>query len=414
MSIDLKSIPSKPGVYIYKDKDNKIIYVGKAINLKKRVSQYFQKDNSLNPKTQKLVSLIKNINYYIVGSEVEALILEANFIKLYKPKYNSQLTDDKNYIYICISKQDYPRIFTSQLSKLDDKKYLTYGPFPDSTSAKFLLKSIRSIFPFRTFVKYHPKNCLYCHLGLCPGANPNLNDYQKTITKIKKILTGQTKKLIDQLQIEMFAFSKSLNYELALTRKKQIESMVYITSSWKNIGKLTNQINLSSSAWLSAINELKSIFTVSNLNRIEAYDISNSSNFFVGSMVVFQNGIIDNSAYRQFKIKTKSSQDDQYMIAEIVKRRLNHPDWPYPQIILVDGGKPQVSAVMPLIKHKSILLIGLAKKEETIITYVNSNWQEIKLPKYSNALRLLQHLRNESHRYANRYRLKLLKSSYEN
>ncbi len=409
MSIDLKSIPSKPGVYIYKDKDNKIIYVGKAINLKKRVSQYFQKDNGLNPKTKKLVSLIKNINYYIVGSEVEALVLEANFIKLYKPKYNSQLTDDKNYIYICISKENYPRIFTSQLSKLDDKKYLTYGPFPDSTSAKFLLKSIRHIFPYRTFVKYHPKNCLYCHLGLCPGANPNLNDYQKTITKIKKILTGQTKKLIDQLQTEMFAFSKSLNYELALTRKRQIESMVYITSSWKNIGKLTSQINLSSSVWLSAINELKSIFTISDLNRIEAFDISNSSNFFVGSMVVFQKGIIDNSAYRQFKIKTKTSQDDQYMIAEIVKRRLNHLDWSYPQIILVDGGKSQVSAVLPLIKDKKILLIGLAKKEETIVTYVDSGWQEIKLPKFSNALRLLQHLRNESHRFANRYRLKLAK-----
>jgi len=414
MSIDLKSIPSKPGVYIYKDKDNKIIYVGKAINLKKRVSQYFQKDNSLNPKTKKLVSLIKNINYYVVGSEVEALILEANFIKLYKPKYNSQLTDDKNYIYICISKQDYPRIFTSQLSKLDDKKYLIYGPFPDSTSAKFLLKSIRHIFPFRTFVKNHPKNCLYCHLGLCPGSNPDLNDYQKTINKIKKILKGQTKKLIDQLQTEMFTYSDNLNYELALIRKRQIESLVYVTSSWKNIGKLTNQINLSSSAWLSAINEIKSIFTVSNLNRIEAYDISNSSNFFVGSMVVFQNGIIDNSAYRQFKIKTKQTQDDQAMIAEIVKRRLNHLDWPIPQIILVDGGKPQVSAVIPFIKDKNILLIGLAKKEETIVTYVDSSWQEIKLPKYSNALRLLQHLRNESHRFANRYRLKLLKSSYEN
>lgn len=407
MSIDIKSIPSKPGVYIYKDKDNKIIYVGKAINLKKRVSQYFQKDNTLNPKTKKLVSLIKNINYYIVGSEVEALVLEAYFIKLYKPKYNSQLTDDKSYIYICISKESYPRIFTSQLSKLDNKKYLTYGPFPDSTSAKFLLNSIRHIFPYRTFVKYHPKNCLYCHLGLCPGLNPNLYDYQKTITKIKKILSGQTKKLIDQLQTEMFAFSQHQNYEQALTRKRQIESMVYITSSWKNIGKLTNQINLGSQVWQSAINELKSIFTISDLSRIEAYDISNSSDFFVGSMVVFQKGIIDNSAYRQFKIKTKTSQDDQAMIAEIVNRRLNHLDWPYPRIILVDGGKPQVSAVLPLIKDKNILLIGLAKKEETIVTYVDSGWQEIKLPKYSNALRLLQHLRNESHRFANRYRLKL-------
>ena len=98
MTIDLKSIPPKPGVYIYQDPHNKIIYVGKAINLKKRVSQYFQKDNSLNPKTQKLVSLIKNINYYVVGSEVEALVLEANFIKLYKPKYNSQLTDEWKHI----------------------------------------------------------------------------------------------------------------------------------------------------------------------------------------------------------------------------------------------------------------------------------------------------------------------------
>lgn len=411
MKFNINHIPTTAGVYIYKDKTNKIIYVGKAINLRKRVSQYFTSSQALGPKTKTLVSQISQIDFRPLDSEVEALVLESSLIKKYRPKYNSQLTDDKNYLYICISKDKYPRLFTSRLTKLDQSKHYIYGPFPDSSSANYLLKTIRSIFPFRTFVK-HSKNCLDCHLGLCPGPNPNLVSYRQNISQIKKILHGHIRQLLDQLQIDMYRQSANLNYELASIRKKQIESLVYITTSWKNIGHLTSQINLPSETWQSALNEIKAILNLANLpSRIEAYDISNSFHFFVGSMVVFQNGQVDHSAYRQFKIKTISSQDDQAMMAEIVARRLTHPSWPLPTIILVDGGKPQISAVFPLLKSTQIILLGLAKKEETIINFHQQHWQEIKLPQHSHALRLLMHLRDEAHRFANRYRRQLIKQS---
>lgn len=409
---EYKNLPHKPGVYIYQDKAGKIIYVGKAIDLRNRVSQYFNSDTALGPKTKTLVKNIAKIDYKIIGSEIEALILESNLIKLHHPKYNSRLMDDKNYIYICISKDTYPRIFSAHSSKLDDKKYTAFGPFPDSASVKFLLKSIRNIFPYRTFKAIHPKNCLYCHLGLCPGPTPP-KDYQKTIAKIKNILTGKSKKLIDSLQIDMFNYSNKYQYEKALITKKQIESLFYINSSWKNINRLTNSINLPQDKYISALSGLKTLLSkytkVDQINRIEAYDISNMGNkCFVGAMSVFEAGHIDNSQYRKFKIKTKHSQDDQYMIQEIVSRRLKHTNWLTPQIILVDGGKPQVTAVSHTIS-KNIILIGLAKQEEIIIIKTNTGFDQIKLPIHSHSLRLLQHLRDEAHRFANKYRLQLSK-----
>jgi len=410
--LDLKNLSTSPGVYIYKNSDNKIIYVGKAINLKKRVSQYFHSKSALGPKTKSLVSKITKIDHIPVKSEVEALVLEASLIKQYKPKYNSQLSDDKNYIYICITKEAYPRIFSAPKTKISDIKVDTYGPFPDSSSVRFILKTLRSVFPFRTFKKIHPRNCLYCHLGFCPGSAPDLIQYKKTIKKIKMILNGSSKKLIEKLQQDMYLYSSQENYSLALLRKKQIESLAYITNSWKNITNLTASIDLPQDKYLSALNELKSLFGLPKIDRIEAYDISNSSHFFVGSMVVFQKSVIDHSQYRQFKIKTKNSPDDQHMMAEVISRRLPHTNWQYPQIILVDGGIPQVAAVYPLLVNMNIYLIGLAKKEETIVTYNGNNFGQISLPKYSNALRLLQSLRDEAHRFANRYRKNLVRASF--
>lgn len=409
--LDTKKLPTSPGVYIYKNADNKIIYVGKAINLKKRVSQYFQSDQALGPKTKTLVSQIAKIDYRLVNSEVEALVLEASLIKQYKPKYNSQLSDDKNYIYICISRDKYPRIFSAPKTKLHNIKVETFGPFPDTSSVRYILKILRSVFPYRTFSKVHPKNCLYCHLNLCPGPSPNLNQYKKNIHKIKMILNGSSKNLIDKLQQDMYLYSENENFELAMLRKKQIESLAYITSSWKNISNLTSKIDLPQDKYLAARNELQTLFNLKNINRIEAYDISNSASFFVGSMVVFQNNCIDHESYRQFKIKTKSTPDDQYMMAEVISRRLTHSNWPNPQIILVDGGKPQVAAVYPLVSVKHIILIGLAKREETIITYDGQNFGQISLPKHSHTLRLLQSLRDEAHRFANRYRKSLVSRS---
>lgn len=408
--LDLKSIPSSPGVYIYKNSDNKIIYVGKAINLKKRVTQYFQRDDALGPKTLQLVSNIAKIDYQVVGSEIEALILESSLIKQYRPKYNSQLKDDKSYIYITISKDKIPLIKPAFKSSLNSKS-LFYGPFPDSSAVKSLLKTIRVIFPF--YSSHHgPKKCLYCHLNLCPGPNPDIKEYKKNINKIKNILKGNFSRLISKLNKEMVTFSKSQNFEMAKVRRDQINALSYVISGWRNINNLYQKVDLEEDRVGKALRELKNILSpyfcdLKNINKIEAFDISNlGSKYFVGSMAVFQNGNIDKDQYRKFKIYSKVTQDDQFMIKEIVYRRLKHPEWTYPDLILVDGGKPQVSAASFVIKN--IPIIGLAKKQEIIIIKTATNWVEINLPKNSPSLLLLQRLRDEAHRFANNYRKGLI------
>lgn len=417
--IDLSHIPNSPGVYIYKNTVGKIIYIGKAVNLKKRVSQYFQSDHALGYKTGRLVSEIADISFYTVSSEIEALVLESSLIKQYRPKFNSQLKDDKSYIYITITKDKFPLIkpaFKSTLNKND----LFFGPFPDSPSVKNLLKTIRHIFPY--YSKPHDnKKCLYCHLGLCPGPNPNIKEYKDNISSIKKILNGHFKKLLSQLKKEMISFSKLEDFENAAKRRDQINSLNYVISGWKNINNLYQNIDLKEDQTQKSLAELKLTLKpyfpcLYKINRIEGYDISNlGSKYFVGSMVVFQKDKLDSSEYRQFKINFKDTPDDQFMIKEIIYRRLKHPEWGIPDLILVDGGKPQVAAArqsLQLSKNKIIPIIGLAKKQETIVINNNNNWIEINLPKNSPSLLLLEQLRNEAHRFANRYRKKLIKLSF--
>ncbi len=410
--IDYKSLPDSPGVYIYKDKTGKIIYVGKAINLKKRVSQYFQRDDALGPKTQTLVSQIASIETKTVNSEIEALILEASLIKKHTPKYNSLLKDDRSYIYICITKEKIPRIFTAHFSTLPSKADI-YGPFPSGFAVVTLLKTLRKIFPFRSQERHPPRPCLYCHLGLCPGPNPNPVLYKKNISKIKKILNGRFSSLIRSLKKEMKMASKNQDYESALTLRQQIDSLTYITSGWHNLKSLFENINLSDDKDSQAINELETVLKpylkLQKINRFEVYDISQLGNkYFVGSMVVWQNGHIDKSQYRKFKIRSKHIADDQFMLREVVSRRLDHPEWPTPDLIVVDGGKPQVSSVATI---TDVPLIGLAKKYETIVLKNQDQWVEFNLPENSSALLLLENLRNEAHRFANAYRKKLISNS---
>jgi len=410
--INLKIIPKTPGCYLYRDSVGEIIYVGKAINLKKRVSQYFQRDNALGPKTKTLVSQIASIETKTVNSEIEALILESSLIKKYHPKYNSQLKDNRSYLYICISKSKIPVVFTAHSSNLPPRADI-FGPFPDAASVKSLLKTIRRLFPFRS-QETHPKtSCLYCHLGLCPGLNPNPKIYHQNIIKIKKILNGHFKSLLISLKKEMNSVSKSEHFETALQIKNQIDALNYIVSGWHNLKNLYADINLPEDKQSQAIEDLETTLrpylSITKIYRIECFDISQiGTKYFVGSMVVWQNGDIDKNEYRKFKIRSKITPDDQFMIKEIVYRRLQHPKWGIPDLIVVDGGKPQVSAVSTI---TGLPIIGLAKKQETIVIKNMDSWVEINLPQKSQALLLLEKLRNEAHRFANKYRQELMSKS---
>lgn len=407
MKIDLNILPSSPGVYIYGNIKGEIIYVGKAINLKKRVTQYFQRDDALGPKTKTLVSQIDSIETRVVGSEIEALILESSLIKKYLPKYNSLMRDDRSYLYIVVTHDLLPIIYSTHKSNLPSNADI-FGPFPSGSDVKSLLKTIRHIFPYYT--KKHGKNeCLYCHLNLCPGPNISKIIYKKNINKIKKILNGKFSILRRQLVTEMNTNSKQQNYEQSLLIKNQITSLDYVVNGWRNLNNLFAEINLDDDISSRATQELQTTlspyFAIKKLHRIECYDISQfGTKYFVGSMTVAIDGKPDHSEYRQFKINTKYTADDQFMIREIVYRRLQHPKWGTPDLIIVDGGKPQISSIYPIFSTS----IGLAKKFETIIIKTDEKYIEINLPENSSALNLLKNLRNEAHRFANRYRKKLI------
>jgi len=419
-------LPPLPGVYLYKDKNNKIIYIGKAINLKKRVSQYFKKTDTLGPKTQELVKNIAKIDYKIVGSEIEALVLESSLIKKHQPKYNIQLKDNKSFLYITIHKN-----YIETTRRTGD-----FGPFPNGGQVKYLLKILRRNFPFYTRPT-HPKTCLYCHLGLCPKDE---KENKKNINIIKKILQGKTKTLQKKLEKQLKEFIKLEKYEEAIINRNILNSINYITSGWKNISTLTENIQLSTDLTLQSTNELELLLDIPQINRIECYDISQLGHkYFVGAMSVFQNGKLDPSQYRKFRIKSPFlpapqrrgqrgmsvgqgdfegfKPNDPAMLREIITRRLNHPEWTYPDLIVLDGGLPQLSILnkfpfcqrgKPAFGGKGICFIGLAKKQETI---VRQEGIEINLPKHSLGLQLLQKLRDEAHRFANKYRRSLMKSS---
>lgn len=407
-------MPSFSGVYLFLNQENDVIYVGKAKNLKKRVASYFSTKN-LGEKTRILVSLIHKIKYIEVASEIEAFLLEEKLIKKYKPKYNIKLIDGKQYPSIKITIQDtYPKVLFIRKRNADDKS-LYFGPYTSTTSLRSVLKMLRRIFPYQNVGNHANKLCLYYHLGLCPCPTvTNDKNYKVTIKHIVDFLNGDTKKVIKDLEKERNDFSKGQEYEQANLIQKKIDSIKLITSRVYKPFEYELNPNLRSDIVNAELDELKKILienkvTVLDLKRIECYDISNTSGTnATGSMVVFTNGEKDSSSYRRFKIKKyyNNKPNDFAMMQEVLERRLQHSEWPNPSLIVVDGGKGQISAAKEsLVKMgMSIPLVGLAKREETIIT---SDFKEIKLPKNSKSLQMIMRLRDEAHRFAITYHRKL-------
>lgn len=346
-------------------------------------------------------------------SEVESLLLEASLIKKYKPKYNLKLTDDKAYPLIRVTIKDkYPKVLTAR--KVENDNDLYFGPFPNSGSVKLVLKITRRIFPYVS-VSNHPKKiCFYNHIGLCPCPEV-LNDrhYKTNIKHLVKFLNGKTKSVIKDLEKERNTKSKSEKYEEASKIQKQIDAIKYVTSPVIKPFEYELNPNLKIDLRNEEINTLITILSNYNINlkkleRIECFDISNfSGKNSVGSMVVFENGESKKAQYRRFKIiNTNGRQNDFQAMNEIIKRRFKHTEWTKPNLIIVDGGKPQVSSAISALSKYNIYIpiIGLAKKDEEIIT---ENFTTIKLSKSSKALHLIMRIRDEAHRFAITYHKKL-------
>jgi excinuclease ABC subunit C len=409
-------------VYLFLNKKNQILYVGKAKNLKKRVSSYFLKNISLGSKTNILVSQISKIKAITVGSEIDAFILENKLIKKYNPKYNFKLTDGKEYLMIRITIKDkYPKILTAR--KQNDKNSIYFGPYPNATGLlRVVLKTIRKIFLFQSVLNHDKRICLYNHLGLCPcppvfDSEEFEKDYRKNIKHIIDFLQGNTKKVIKDLKKERDGLSKNEEFEKANLIQDKIRAIELITSQpYRMSLNLNINPNLKSDLREKEITDLVNILKINNVasesfKRIECFDISNTSGTnATGSMVTFINGEKDGSWYRKFKIRSIDTPNDFGMMEEVLRRRIRHLEWPMPNLIIVDGGKGQVSTALKVLKDSNlkILIIGLAKKEETIIT---SDLKEITLPGNSEALKLIMRIRDEAHRFAIIYHKKLRSKS---
>ncbi len=409
--LDRSKLVKKPGVYQFKDSRGNILYVGKAINLHHRVASYFNQD--VTGKTAALVSQIADVETIVVESELEALILEANLIKKFLPTFNIRLIDDKDYLYIGLSKEDFPKVLTIRKQDLGQmKKY--WGPFPSARTVKDTLKRLRKVFPWcsnppKAKVQSY-KACFYYHLRLCPGACVNLiskEDYNKILQRFSRFLDGKKEELIEELTLEMKQAAGRQQFEQAQSIKKIIGGVLYLTQTQRVKSYLENPNFLEDERKLALLQLQKDLQLDKLPERIEGYDISNiQGKDATGSMVVLTNGEIDKSQYRKFRIHITGRPNDVGMHKEMMRRRLQHKEWPLPDLIIIDGGRGQAKVVNNELRimNYGIPVFGLAKRMEWLYP---PEGEIIKLSKRSLSLKLLQKLRDESHRFAVKYHRKL-------
>lgn len=415
IATQLHNLPHSPGVYLFKDTKKNILYVGKAKILSKRVKQYFtpHKKNT-HPKLLSLRKEISSIEYRLCESEVDALITEAQLIKKYNPKFNVILRDDKNYFFIGITKENFPRIFiTHQPDSKRQKLSCDFiGPFTDGFAIKETLKYLRTIYPYRHCLTLPKKPCLQYHLGRClaPCAKPETKRQVRANVKIiSAIFQGKRISVLTKLEKQIKAASRSEQYIKAAEIKKQIDGIknVFLHTPFLQRFK---EIKRTPYDWKNIESKLqKYLKTKNTLSRVECYDISNiSGTNAVGSMVVFKDGIPAKDHYRKFKIKYSGSEpNDPKMMAEILTRRISHVEWEKPDVIIVDGGETQLFAAQSVLPETQ-LIMGLAKKQEELrTTHRATPIPAEKLGK--DVLHFVQNIRDEAHRFAITYH-RLLRS----
>lgn len=430
----LPKLPLNPGVYFHKSATGEVIYVGKAAVLKNRVRQYFQASRGRDVKTEALVAEIADTDWIVVDSELDALFLESEMVKRYKPRYNVLLRDDKSQIYVRIPMdQAYPPVTYTRYPLDDNAEY--FGPYYNARAIRRALRYLRKTFPYSVHETMPKRPCLQYHLGLCPGVEAqkiSSADYKDTLRKLIRYLRGERTQLVREIERDMKQAAADKRFEDAA----KLRNRLY------NLKALQNQIvfrdeefmDLSKDMGLSGLMQLLNL--PSTPKRIEGYDISHMQGTNnVASMVVATNGIAHKGEYRKFKMQLPGNDDFGHM-RETMLRRFSgrHTEWPMPDLILIDGGKGQLAAAATAAREKGVLtpMIGLAKRTEQIVIHrtlsnielnvaatqpykdeknpldrtmvVNEmDFILVNLPHSSHIVKLLQRIRDESHRFAVSY-----------
>ena len=431
----LTILPKGPGVYFHKNIKGDIIYIGKAAHLNMRVRQYFQKSRIRDPKTDALVLEIHDTTWIEVETELDALFLEAELIRRYLPPYNILLRDDKSLSFVRIDlKSDHPTVSLEHRPLDDGAQY--FGPYYSAYSVKKALKFLRRIFPFdwKKPAKAAKRATLDYHIGLSPGLEQNktsLEDYRNNLRHLARYLKGERKAIMNEMEREMKKAAKEKNFEMAAIYRNKFRALEslhkQIVFSDREFMDMSKDLGLADLSELLGLQDDEGKLKIPR--RIEGYDISHMSGTdTVASMVVFTSGIPDKAAYRKFKMRVPGNDDFAHM-REVMERRLHEPNvkqWGMPNLYLIYGGKGQLSSALSVLKEHDIKLpaIGLAKQFEEIVIYkdwphvhLNENkvrelngtilesddfWM-VNLPNNSHIIKLLQRIRDESHRFAVSY-----------
>lgn len=425
MTLDLirqqvRKFPGRPGVYLMKNARGKLLYAGKAASLQKRVSSYFQRSKRHAPSIDIMVKQVREVEYIETTSEAEALILEASLIKKYLPRYNVELKDDKSYPYLKLTRgEKFPRLLLTREVRDDGSQY--FGPYTDVKLLRQALAFMRRTFPLRTCRTLPKSACLQYYIGQCVAPcidKVTEQEYQRIAEEAVLLLEGEKDSLIREVSRKMREYSKRQEYESAAQARDQLRALTSAVrqSTPREVVNLFTEdagqekYHRVGIYRVDELLELKDLVKMTRIpRRIEAFDVSNTAGTeAVASMVSFLNGEPDKSQYKRFRIRFFQGEPDDYrMIREVVLRRyerlLKEGGGP-PDLILVDGGKGQVSVAKEALEQAGlgrVSLMGLAKRLERVALPNVRDYLD--LPEDSKARLLLQRIRDEAHRFAITY-----------
>jgi len=418
-------LPDAPGVYFYYDISGRLLYIGKATSLKRRVGSYFTKAH--NSRIADLVANIVRIDYVQTPTVIEALVLESNQIRTNQPPYNILSRDDKSFLYLCITNEDFPKPvllrgldlerigiqpFSKLLSPIAKKKFLAvFGPYISGRSLRTALELIRKSIPWSVCGGLLPRACFDSQIGRCPGVctgSISKTEYRKIIRQLIQFFDGKKTIIVKQMTREMKRAALAKDFELAAGLRNKINALEHVN----DVALITRDDDWDSAATPYTLPPTPSTSFINPLGRVEAYDIANiSGTSNVASMVVFENGQPMKSAYRKFKIKSFEGANDVAAMEEVMRRRLNRittspAAWPKPDIMIIDGGDGQVNRVRSVLAELGfdIPIIGIAKgfdRKQDRLVYDETNLELRRVA--TSAKEIFQRARDEAHRFAGAY-----------
>ncbi|MFW5874298.1 MAG: excinuclease ABC subunit UvrC [Verrucomicrobiota bacterium] len=411
----VRRLPNRPGVYLMKDRLGQTIYVGKAKNLKKRVSTYFQSSRKLmiaQPKVRAMIDLIHDFDTILVKSEAEALLLEGQLIKKYRPRYNTDFTDDKRFLLVRVDPRETLPRFRLTRNRVDSNSRY-YGPFAHSGSLRKTLAELRRKFGI-LLGDASPVDLGGGRWRLYDDARAEIYEHENEVTEAEyhervdaacAFLEGKARQWLAELETQMTAAAEARDYEKAATLRDMIAALKQTAGRTRKFERNLTGLVPQGKVLERLQNELG---LRSKPERMECFDISHiSGSYCVASMVAFKDGRPDRRNYRRYKIKSFVGNDDFRAMEEVVARRyrrLRDEAKPFPDLIVIDGGAGQVGAALKAFLGQGLeppALIGLAKKKETVI--FSDGRDPLNLSHHDPALRLLQHIRDEAHHFANSF-----------